>query len=444
VRARSVVRILVLCLICVINAGPAGALNEATHKLINEQAAGQTSAGKPGLDQILKEELGLAKGIEHPIRGREGERTVLEWMGEGGTHEDSPLCRAFRHFHDPLQPWDTAGLRSNNPVVPLRCGFTAYPSSVRWGQNPNQDPGGQWSWQDPRRYFRDALIAPDPDVREQAFADTFRALGQFMHLVVDASVPEHVRNDIHPLEAALRKLHLRGYGNYEHWVSDEQARSGPEFIQKYLSSPVGFDPVILQRPTEDTLAPVPIARLIDTDTYLGTDPNVTKVPAIGIAEFANANFFSEDTGDNRTYPFPRSDTALRESRHLAPNSVRIRRYWRKAENDGIDVNPVLAECILYRLASLDGIAIDPILETCTDEKVWEQVAKNMLPRAVGYARGVLDYFFRGTSDFTIGGSSPNQTLTITNKSNEAMDGTFTLYADNFSDVRNPVAGPLSI
>jgi len=62
----------------------------------------------------------------------------------------------------------------------------------------------------------------------------------------------------------------------------------------------------------------------------------------------------------------------------------------------------------------------------------------MLPRAIGYARGALDYFFRGTLDFTIGGSTPNQTLTITNKSDEAMEGIFTLYADNFSQVRAAV------
>ena len=30
---------------------------------------------------------------------------------------------------------------------------------------------------------------------------------------------------------------------------------------------------------------------------------------------------------------------------------------------------------------------------CVDEAVWEETASHMLPRAVGYARGVLDYFF---------------------------------------------------
>lgn len=58
-----------------------------------------------------------------------------------------------------------------------------------------------------------ALTAPTPAERERGFADTFRALGQVVHLIVDAPVPEHVRNDPHPLESACRLVGLRCYGN---------------------------------------------------------------------------------------------------------------------------------------------------------------------------------------------------------------------------------------
>jgi hypothetical protein len=39
--------------------------------------------------------------------------------------------------------------------------------------------------------------------------------------------------------------------------------------------------------------------------------------------------------------------------------------------------------------------LDPPTVACTDEAVWAATAREMLPRAVGYARGILDYFFRG-------------------------------------------------
>lgn len=319
-------------------------------------------------------------------------------------------------------------------------------------QRENQDlqagRTGNWSWQDSRRYFRTALIGATSDEREQAFADTFRALGQVMHLVVDASVPEHVRNDEHPLGIIL--------GNYEYWVAaqhdglredgtadpDEQAN----FIRRFLSDPSLFDPSVFQQPTNDPVAKVPVARLIDTDTYtgLGSGPNVTRGPnekspvAIGIAEIANANFFSEDTGNNQAYPFP-DVNRLTSTVHQAPKTSHARAYFKKPADEGLPADPVLAECVLFEPAVGEGIIIDPVIRTCTDENVWTQMASIMLPRAVGYARGVLDYFFRGTLDFTIGTSSPNQTLTITNKSGEVMEGTFALYADNFSDVRSPVA-----
>ena len=50
---------------------------------------------------------------------------------------------------------------------------------------------------------------------------------------------------------------------------------------------------------------------------------------------------------------------------------------------------------------------------------YDAIADILLPRAVGYAAGFLDTFFRGS----VGGSFEQQNLTISG-STEAMDGTF--------------------
>jgi len=103
--------------------------------------------------------------------------------------------------------------------------------------------------------------------------------------VVDASVPEHVRNDVHPLGPI--------FGNYEYWASGRHADPEAErdFIAKYLATPSGFATWLLREPTGDPQAPLPIARLLDNDWYHGalSGPNVTFNPASGIAEIANAN-----------------------------------------------------------------------------------------------------------------------------------------------------------
>ena len=352
-----------------LGANTAHALNVSTHSLVN-QAAGSTA----GFGSLLQRQFGLLRGLAEPF----GSRTTIDWIGAGGIEEDDG-DRFLRHFHDPLRPWDNAGL-------PL------FESSIRWMQR--DDPLQGWSWQQARRFFHVALTNPDPVTREGAWADTFRALGQVMHLVVDASVPEHTRNDPHPKEGVCRLVGLHCYGNYEYWVSDQHPNAARQaaFISTYLASPIGVDPTIVQRSTGDVFAPVPVARLIDTDTYTGADPNVTLTAAIGIAEISNANFFSEDTVDGR-YPFPRVDR-LEPLRLQAPKTGRTRAYFRKGQGDGLPVSPALAECVLYFPSHAQGVG-QPILDKCVDENVWAETARLMLPRAVGYARGALDYFFRG-------------------------------------------------
>ena len=358
------------------------ALNEPTHELINERAAFYSE-----FNDLLRMRLGFLRGFQESLLGQ----NVFEWLRIGGAREDDSL-RFFRHFHDPLQPGETAGLRA----------LLQFESSARWMQRADQG----WSWQKARERYHAALTSSVTTAeahlqREQAFADTFRALGQVMHLVVDGSVPEHTRNDIHPL-ASL-------YGSYEYWAEAQHGRreSSDEstFINNYLDLPIGFDATILRQPTGDDVARVPIARLIDTDTYTGADPAVTLGPAIGIAEFANANFFSEDTASRRllgrNYPFPSLDL-LEPSTHPAPLTGRARGYLKKqthpttgrAADGGLPVDPVLAECVLDEGAQQDGV-LEPRTTACMDEHVWTATALEMLPRAVGYARGVLDYFFRG-------------------------------------------------
>ncbi len=142
-------------------------------------------------------------------------------------------------------------------------------------------------------------MSPDPAVREKAFADTFRALGQVMHLVVDASVPEHTRNDVHPLAGV--------FGSYEYWVEGQHSQEGrqPGFIATLLRSPITLNPELLKVPipASEPIARAPIARLFDSDRYTGSNPEVTAEARIGIAETANANFVSEDTGPGE-YPHP--------------------------------------------------------------------------------------------------------------------------------------------
>lgn len=305
-------------------------------------------------------------------------------------------------------------------------------------QDPDQAPGGNWGWGDARRLYLSALTDPDARTREAAAADLFRALGQIMHLVVDAGVPEHTRNDPHPFGTISRRLlNRRKAGNYEYWVSDQHsggtasttatAESG--FRTRYLSDGLGFDPNLfgIAIPDGEARARVPIARLIDTDRYVAAspDPNVTMSGSIGLAEFANANFFSEDTLHG-AFPFPRREF-LTPNPRLAPRSSRVRAYFAKPPGQGLPTAVALAECLSERSIGrwvVTGSAPYP----CVDEAVWEETAAHMLPRAVGYARGVLDYFFRGAIGVRLYRADGQVVVRIENLTDEEMDGVFEVYA----------------
>ncbi len=402
-----------------------GALNEPTHVLVNVAAARYDR-----FDAMLQQSLGLSLGARSPLRGSDGRlRFVEQWLGEGGAREDDG-ARFLNHFHDPLQPWDRAG---------LGAAILRYESSVRWMQRPAESGLNLriWSWGDARRLYAQALTEPDPLKREQVTADLFRALGQIMHLVVDASTPEHSRNDPH-LGGFVERQIFRNprYGNYEYWVSDQHTLgatpqaidvSEAQFIALYLSSPLGFDPSILHAPTLDDVASVPIARLIDTTSYRRAgSPNVTLLPAsdrpaIGLSEFSNANFFSESSLKDQ-YPYPVSEN-LPPSRWATPRG-RVRAYFAKWPGDGLAVDPARAECVTDQMAVRIQVPF-----RCQDENVWRQTAFHMLPRAVGYARGVLDYFFRGSATVTaIEWTRRGIEITVENTGTEPMEGVFEIYA----------------
>lgn len=350
-------------------------LQEETHKAINEYIA-DNSVNEFSLNNYLLNSLGFKTGQKEKIIGRNAEGTdvelsVFEWLGYGGVQEDRPgewydylpvfgkPTRSVNHFHNPLKEWKDAGL---NDI------FTGQ-SQVRWAQNPNQDVGGKWSWLDAREYFYIALTGVDfsgntqaleQSEKEEYFTKTFRAVGQLMHLVEDASVPEHTRNDAHVMpayEAYVEKMRKKDLGLWESWIGE----------------PITFDKAILDKPINDSAASVPIARIVDYDKYDGTNPSMTatlrdentenKKPLaqlIGMSEFTNANFLSGDTmftdyldSTHAHYaPYPKGSNAI-----LWIDDTNNRRYLKKT-GDGETIKHLANTSMLWRGQALQCCILD--------------------------------------------------------------------------------------
>jgi len=232
--------------------------DEEVHPAINERAVSTQSLQ---LDAFLRDYLGFRKGLDEIMTGqyyvyktkREEEKlkSIADWFKDGGTAEDE-TPRFLNHFHDPLVPWDSSYLSACDGSLASRfieLESWVCSSTVFWAQNFDEN---LYSWDRTRGNYYYALVTGSQD----AFAATFRGLGQLTHLVSDMSVPSHVRDDIHP-----------GKG-----LQILSSKLKSDFYEEFTK-------------TRDFL-----------DNHLKTMDGINVSPAmIGLGEYTNANFLSQDT-----------------------------------------------------------------------------------------------------------------------------------------------------
>ncbi len=331
-----------------------------THRALSDLATRSSN-----LDDFLKSQLLLPGGINESVAGRR----VFEWVQEGSDREDDGF-RFFNHFHNPLRAWSQAGLR------PL--GVQLGSSSILWGQNASQEFG----WQNARSVYFEALTSQTKQVRDEKFAAIAETLGQLIHLPQDAAVPAHTRNDQH-----------LAYDGFERFALSV---TGTPLFDQLTQNPVRFDPSILNF-TQNPLAPVPIARIIDA-----TDPEQAQAtPSAGtnqgMAEYSNANFLSGDT-IFKDFAFPRLESIDLNS----PLTLNNRRYFTKITDGETNYFLVAEGTFTERLLSLVSGDKGFVL----DSQVYQDYASLLLPRAVGYSAGLLDYFFRGRMELLQDADTP--------------------------------------
>jgi hypothetical protein len=376
--------------------------NGATHRDLSESAAKKSVLSDTKGDYLGT--LGFTEGLSEYLRWGASEKTVGKWLAEGADLEDKSdwsfpvlgTTRSVNHFHNPLKPWSQAGLDD-------WCIFHyTGASSLLWAQDGTKQQSyieGDWSWQKIRDYYYLALTSTSDAERQANFAKTFRGLGHQIHLIQDAAQPDHVRNDAHPEDS----MGL-GYGiGIEKWAKREF-----QFINSLASGP--FFP---QVPFNTSYAGlVPITELLDADKYDGGNPSVSL--AQGISEYTNANFFSDDTifaaevhdvGDRHYFPYPKkSSTDLDDylawnklpETVLGEDGLPDTAFWIKKIADGETIEHFLKPLYLSNnIRETVGVGNLFYRTFYRDEKCHEDYAQKLIPRAVGYSAGLLDYFFRG-------------------------------------------------
>ena len=430
-----------------------------THKLLSQRA---TEHSLTNTSKYLQR-IGL-EDFKQSLRLGNEDRTIEKWIQQGADLEDAGiwveylanLGRANNHFHNPLKDWWSAGL--DDPVFFLP--FTGT-SSVLWAQSREKQlswaagRNGDWdaSWQTVRNNYLQALTAATAAQRQVYFARTFRGLGHQMHLIQDAAQPDHVRNDNH-FEDALFKKSWFGNFYFEEW-----ATRNAEYIDSLAQAPI-FPTV----PLNISRGFAPITQLIDAEQYTGDNPSDSL--AQGIAEFTNANFFSDDTifaaeiypiGHRHYFPFPKQfDTNLQDylDQLILPRTIVAKdgvpdvNFWIAKQHAGVSIDhfvrPTYFTNDAYKAEKLQrGNAVVYQRTFYRDEECHKDYVKHLIPRAVGYSAALIDYFFRGK--FELEEAPTGSGFVIVNHTDEDLAGTFALYYDSTSGTRQALwSEPLAL
>ncbi|MBU1708679.1 MAG: hypothetical protein KKE17_01615 [Proteobacteria bacterium] len=370
---------------------------EKVHPQINISAAKQSLL----VTKDVLRQIGFEKGLNEELFSANEILTVERWIASGGTAEDVPYIQVLRHFHDPLQPWDNAGLLGELPVDIDGWRRSSLLQAQVKATNETQFPNhASWYWA--RNYYYEALTSGS----ESLFALTFKSLGQVMHLLSDTAVPAHVRNDPH--------LPAFNGDPYENWV--KYAASNGDMINfTGIQVDMAVFGNFVQGGPDYVLASVPISALWDQNKYNNPtpDPSVTKdvipnLKDIGLAEYTNANFFSKDTVFNQdalinSYPHPAyedTDYFVIDWKHPirvdAEDGISDNKIYIHGNAGGTSdirlssVSYISKECVRVGYYDLGA----PVL----DEEIHKDYASVLIPRAVGYSTAILDYFFRGDMD----------------------------------------------
>jgi hypothetical protein len=183
--------------------------DKKTHPLLGEYASEISILGRDS--GVFLKSLGFPGGLDEVINTDGQKLEIKKWIGLGERLEDAGSkmdmlvnkARFNNHFHIATKQkgdyrWLEAGL-DDWTLFPFPVHSTGE-SSLLWAQDRERQKrfvGRDHTWQQARDDYYGALTGTSEEVRSEKFAAMFRTQGHQIHLIQDASVPSHTRNDAH-------------------------------------------------------------------------------------------------------------------------------------------------------------------------------------------------------------------------------------------------------
>ena len=246
----------------------------------------------------------------------------------------------------------------------------------------------------PADYDEDA--ATRETLRTRYWATTFRALGDVLHLVQDMAQPQHTRNEGHPRGEAKR---------YEEYIDWRARGTGTANV-------ITIDGETIPR---NTVLPLleyqgyPIPRFAGYFDYWSTGTGSASSTGQGLADYTNRGFLTIGSIRNPGgYPKPPSNPELLRPRQVIDQTYGRIQYWDWEVPDTLtgarDLIHMTRKGLWYnKFNAAAGPDATPTRASLgQDLRVFDDYARLLIPRAVAYSAGVLDYFFRGSMQISIG------------------------------------------
>ena len=202
-----------------------------------------------------------------------------EWVVEGSILEDTPP-RWINHFYDPINKigWsgeyagvydkETVQIVSENLIAPY--GITPV-SSLEWLHNEQLQ--AQYGFYKGAKTWERGILEMIKGNEE----DGYKILGYILHLIEDASVPDHTRNDTHAHE-------LEG-------VTGDYGSPYEEYLKRYTRQNIKKELNIAENLKKENLFPI--------------QKQIINEYLISLAEYSNKYFFSKDTINDFKYQNPK-------------------------------------------------------------------------------------------------------------------------------------------
>lgn len=438
-----------LCLALTLVSQQALAYQESTHEKLNKHAVLRSVLAT---DATLLSDLGLLPfnqaGYATNQATSQGRTnlTATELISFGGKYEDADY-RSLNHFYDPQynRPYGR-GLQ----VVPVSMliGGVANPDWAledRGDVNPGDPACGSindctqnFSFKKGQQALYDSLVSITPGARLQAASRALQSLGQVTHLLQDMGQPQHTRNDQH-----LHPVPLIGtnpsWSFYEMWTQSQDAK-----IDAMLQAQLG------------TASAYPVPRFATARSYWHS-ADMTTANYVGMAEFTSQNYTSYGTqyvaGQlDRNYigaapgiVLPdgtgRSIVRLPTQGFVTPSGTTVAPGYADfivgSIRDDFTNQPVTGVKLASKSVMWTFLLGMPKQVFVENTEVYRDHHKVLLPRAVAFSAGLINHFFRGRLDMV---PEPGRTnfWRITNTGKDAMDGTFSVYAEDEYGTRDQI------